>query len=58
MSIALASINLRRGSAGRNEVEWLRTSCVPARRTAPRDIDDLYYKHVTPTGVKTDFEVS
>jgi len=41
MSIALAGINLRRGSAGRNEVEWSRTSCVPARGTAPRGIDNL-----------------
>jgi len=41
MSIALASINLRRGSAGRNEVEWSRTSSAPARRTAPRDIENL-----------------
>ena len=41
MFIASASISLRRGSAGRNEVEWLKTCCVPARRTARRGIDDV-----------------
>ena len=50
MSIALSSLNLRRGSAGRNEIEWSMASCFLARRTAPRDKDGLCYKHVTPTG--------
>ena len=56
MSIALASINLRRGSAGRNEVEWSRTSSAPARRTAPRDIENLTINMslLAECGVQTD----
>ena len=51
-SIASASIRPPARFGGPDEVEWLKTSCVPARRTAPRH-RWRDYKHGTPTGVKT-----
>ena len=54
MFIACSRQRLRRGLAGRNELDWSSVGCVPAHRTAPR-VKRISYKHVTPNGAKTSF---
>ena len=53
MFIACSRQRLRRGSAGRNELDWSSVGCVPARRTAPRV--KRFAINVTPNGAKTSF---